>query len=301
MTRTHQYIGRFAPSPTGPLHFGSLVAALGSHTAARAAGGRWLVRIDDLDPPREQPGAADTILRQLEAHGLGWDGEVIYQSRRHEHYAEGIERLREQGIVYHCSCTRREIAEAAAAGPLGPVYPGTCRTGAQAAERDTALRFRLDARVLSLADSIQGPCTLEAEEAVGDVVVRRRDGLWAYHLANALDDAALGVTDVVRGADLLPAALVELAILESLKADVPAWHHLPIATGPGGTKLSKQSGARALDHANPVANLLTAWRFLGQRPPPEIPTSVAAFHAYARRAWSRRLVPRGPLPVPAIV
>lgn len=288
-----EHVGRFAPSPTGPLHFGSIVAALGSHAAARAAGGRWYVRIDDIDPPRAAPGAADTILRQLEALGLEWDGSVLFQSSQHALYARAVERLAQRGHTYACTCTRREIHALARKGPLGPIYPGTCRNGPGHTGRDSAVRLRMPAGELALEDRVQGRYALDASE-LGDIVLRRRDGLWAYHLATAVDDGHLGITQVVRGADLLPAALVQSALQTLLDEPVPEWTHLPLVQGPDGAKLSKQTGADAVDAADPVSTLLRAWRFLGQPAPPARPETPAQFHRFAVTHWFPERVPRGP-------
>jgi glutamyl-Q tRNA(Asp) synthetase len=299
MTAAAAHVGRFAPSPTGPLHFGSLVAALGSRVAAHAGGGCWLLRIDDIDPPRQPAGAIDTILRQLEAFGLHWDRAVIRQSTRTERYEATLETLRAAGAAYPCTCTRREITDTGGRGPLGPVYPGLCRGGPLHPERDRAWRLRLAPAPLALDDAVQGPCTLDPKASIGDVVLRRRDGLWAYHLANAVDDAELGITRIVRGADLLPSALVEVALLERLGHAPPAWMHLPVAQTRAGDKLSKQTGALAIDPSRPLPALLAAWRLLGQEPPPEPPDDVESFHAHALRAWRPDRIPPGPVQAPA--
>lgn len=285
------HVGRFAPSPTGPLHFGSLVAALGSHAAARAAGGRWHLRIDDLDHDRQPPEAVANILRQLESHGLTWDGAPLYQSTATERYASALERLRSVGAIYPCTCSRSEIAAVAATGVLGPVYPGWCRRGATHPRRHAAVRLRLPEGRLALTDAVLGEYGLETGRALGDPVLRRRDGLWAYHLATAVDDAALGITDVVRGADLLPAALIQLVLQARLELPAVHWAHLPVVHAASGDKLSKQTGAQPLDPADPLPALLAAWRFLGQIEPPERPADVAEFHAWARDHWSLARVP----------
>ncbi|HEX3098836.1 MAG TPA: tRNA glutamyl-Q(34) synthetase GluQRS, partial [Usitatibacter sp.] len=197
------YHGRFAPSPTGPLHFGSLVAAVASWLDARAAGGRWTVRIEDVDAPRTVPGAADAILRALEACGLEWDGEVVRQAGRSALYERALERLRERGLAYRCRCSRREIADSALRGIEGAVYPGTCRGLAIALEESAAERFRVDPGVVAFEDRVQGRIAQDVAREVGDFIVRRRDGLFAYQLAVVADDGDQGITDVVRGADLL--------------------------------------------------------------------------------------------------
>ncbi|MFO7190526.1 MAG: tRNA glutamyl-Q(34) synthetase GluQRS, partial [Pseudomonadota bacterium] len=197
------YRGRFAPSPTGPLHFGSLVAAVASFVDARAQGGSWLVRMEDLDPPRVVPGAADDILRTLEAFGLHWDETVVYQSARHAAYEAALQRLEARGAIFPCACTRKEIADSAL-GPDGtPIYPGTCRNGLPPGKTGRAIRVRVDDAVIRFVDRLQGEVVQELARSVGDFVVRRADGVYAYQLAVVVDDAWQGVTDVVRGADLL--------------------------------------------------------------------------------------------------
>lgn len=293
------YVGRFAPSPTGPLHAGSVIAALGSYLEARRAGGRWLLRIDDIDPPRAQAGAVDRILRQLEAMGFEWDGPVIHQSTRTGHYEDALAGLRARGLLYGCRCSRRQLAASAPQGPLGPVYPGTCRGRDAAGAPDTAVRLRLPAGELALADLGQGRYALDSASRIGDPIVRRRDGLWAYHLATTVDDAALGVTEVVRGADLLPSALVQLALQQVLGLPALQWRHLPVVLGRDGVKLSKQTGAAPVDETDPLPALRAAWSHLGQQPPPERLATVAEFHAFAGTAWRPAAVPAGPPPAAA--
>ncbi len=287
-------VGRFAPSPTGPLHDGSLIAALGSWMSARSRGGTWYLRIDDLDLARARRGAADTIRRQLEALGLTWDGPVLYQRTRTEAYAEALRRLENEGAVYRCTCSRREIAAGTTYGPLGAIYPGTCRARGASRDRDAALRLRLAGGEHRVDDRVQGPCTLDGAR-IGDVVVRRRNGLAAYHLATSLDDAYLGITDVVRGSDLLPASVIQLALQRHLGLPTMGWAHLPLVlTGDGSDKLSKQTGAAALDPEHEgVRALLRAWRFLGQAMPPEPPTSAADFLAWGRTRFDEAAIPPG--------
>ena len=291
-TRAPAYRGRFAPSPTGPLHFGSLVAALGSWLDARAHGGEWLVRIEDLDPPREVPGAAAAILAALETLGLHWDGPVLHQSTRGERYAEALARLEEAGHAYRCACSRARVARLARRhGPLGPVYPGTCRTGAPS-RGPHAVRVRVDGSEAAFDDRLQGRHGASLAEAVGDFVVRRRDGLTAYHLAVVVDDTDQGVTDVVRGADLLEATWCHLHLQRLLGLPSPRYLHLPVATGPDGAKLSKQTGAAPVNLRRPGAALERALAFLGHpvprclrgAPPGEL-------LAWATDRWSVRRVP----------
>lgn len=290
---SHPSTGRFAPSPTGPLHFGSVVAAVGSFLEARRHGGRWLVRMEDLDPPREVPGAADDILRTLEALGLHWDGEVLYQSRRHEAYAEALDRLDAGGRLYGCACSRREVAEASAAAGRPGIYPGTCRHGVPGDRAPRALRLRVDGETVGFADGLQGRVTVALAETTGDFVVRRADGLFAYHLAVVVDDAAQGVTQVVRGADLLGCTPAQIRLQNLLGLPVPAYVHLPVAVNAAGEKLSKQTGARPVDPTRPGAVLVQALDFLGQAPPPGLAAAPAAeVLAWALAHWDLARVPR---------
>lgn len=290
-TRT---IGRFAPSPTGPLHFGSLIAALGSWLSARAAGGRWHLRIDDLDPDRSIAAMTNTIQVQLEAFDLTWDGPVLFQSERTEAYVAALEQLGETGRLYRCTCTRREIGAGGRYGPLGAIYAGTCRNGPTHPEREAALRLRLPDGRHEVADRIQGVWTIDADR-IGDVIVRRRNRVTAYHLATTVDDAFLGITDIVRGSDLLPAAVIQNELQRELDLPEPRWAHLPVMMTPDGTdKLSKQTGAPAVDPAHdPVTPLVEAWCFLGQTPPPETPATPAEFLAWALARWDETRIPPG--------
>lgn len=287
------HVGRFAPSPTGPLHAGSVVAALGSYLEARAAGGSWRLRIDDIDPPRQMEGASDRILRQLESLGLGWDGPVLYQSTRLDAYAEAFDRLRSLGLAYRCRCSRRQLARSAPEGPLGRIYPGTCRELRLGPEVDAAWRLRLPAGRIEFRDAGRGRCAFDAAGELGDPVIRRRDGLWSYHLATTLDDVALGVTHVVRGGDLLPTTPIQVALQGLLDLPAVEWRHLPLLVDHRGDKLSKQTGAAAVDERRPLGPLLAAWRDLGQRMPAEAPGSVDEFHAFAAAHWERPRIPSG--------
>lgn len=264
--------GRFAPSPTGPLHFGSLVAALGSYLFARSVAGRWLLRIDDLDRPRTVPGMAADILRTLELLGFEWDGEPVWQSRRSEAYLEALAYLEKTGLVYPCGCSRGEIARIASA-PHGSadelVYPGICRSGLAAGRQPRALRLRVPEEEIHFTDGICGDYRQRLAAVCGDFVVRRADGLFAYHLATVVDDAAAGVNQVVRGADLLASTPRQIYLQQLLGFSRPAYWHLPLVTAPDGAKLSKRDSAvslatgRDLQRAGGVL-LLGALRFLGQ-------------------------------------
>jgi glutamyl-Q tRNA(Asp) synthetase len=265
-------VGRFAPSPTGPLHFGSLVAAVGSYCLARQAGGRWLLRMDDLDRPRVVPGAAADILRTLEALGFAWDGPVLWQSRRGEAYAAALEQLRQQGLLYDCACSRREIlASAPHPGEEGPVYPGTCRLGVPAGRAPRAVRIRVPDREIVFTDGVFGRQAQNLAQEVGDFVLRRADGMYAYQLAVVVDDAASGVNQVVRGADLLGSTSRQIFLLEHLGLPVPAYLHLPLVLNADGSKLSKRHGDDDSPRAWSGGGLLCkALRWLGQPVPAEL-------------------------------
>jgi glutamyl-Q tRNA(Asp) synthetase len=293
--------GRFAPSPTGPLHFGSLVAALASYCDARAQGGEWLVRIEDVDEPRSRPDAERAILAALTRYGMRWDGEVVRQSSRTRHYEDAVERLRAASLVYACACTRREM-ELAPVNAIGErVYPGTCRKGIDEKRNGhTAQRVRVGDAIVSYVDQLQGPQRQDLAVDVGDFIVRRADGLFAYQLAVVVDDALQGVTSIVRGADLLASTPRQIYLQDCLGFATPEYLHVPIAINDAGEKLSKQTGAQALP-ADPVPTLLAAWRFLAQPKPDARPASVEAFMSHAIGAWSRaRLPPVRMLPAPRV-
>jgi len=269
---TKPVVGRFAPSPTGPLHFGTLLAALGSYLLARAVGGRWLLRVEDLDPPRVVPGAADAMLSLLEKLGFEWDGEVVYQSRRFDRYRQVLMQLREQGLVFDCSCTRREIlASAPHPGEEGPVYPGTCRNGAYGSRAERAVRLRVPDENITYCDGILGEQGQNLEKEVGDYVLHRVDGLFAYQLAVVVDDIDAGITQIVRGADLLSSTPRQIYLYRCLDAALPDYFHLPLAFGDNGKKLSKRNGDFGLITAGNGSNMLwQALVFLGQSPPVEL-------------------------------
>lgn len=264
------YCGRFAPSPTGPLHMGSLIAALVSYLDARRHGGRWLLRIEDLDPPREAPGAAAGMIATLARCGFEWDGPIVYQSQRHELYAAALQQLQQQGDVYACGCTRREIGALALPGLDGPIYPGTCRQGLAAGRSARAWRYRVADAELCFDDRWQGRQCQNLSRQVGDFVLRRADGLWAYQLAVVADDAAQGVSDVVRGADLLDSTVRQIALQQSLQLPTPRYLHLPVLCNPVGEKLSKQTLAPALNAQAAVSELWRAAYYLGQQPDPAL-------------------------------
>ncbi len=261
------YRGRFAPSPTGPLHFGSLVAAVGSYLDARHHGGEWLLRIEDLDPPREVPGAADEILRTLDGFGMHWDGPVIYQSQRGDIYANALEELTGKGYLFGCACTRKEIADSAIRSEAGLVYPGTCRGGLPPGRRARALRVRAEQRSIELNDRLQGNLRQQLDQEVGDFIIRRADGLVAYQLAVVVDDADQQITHVVRGADLLDSTPRQLYLQQLLELPAPSYLHLPVAVGADADKLSKQTFARDVIAGKDNVVLLDVLGFLNQQLP----------------------------------
>lgn len=294
------YRGRFAPSPTGPLHFGSLVAALGSWLDARSQGGEWLVRMEDIDWPRRVPGAADAILTTLEACGLEWDGEVLYQSRRTEVYTAAFERLGATGRLFPCGCTRREIADSALpsthafdAAPGEKVYPGTCRNGLAPGRVPRSWRVNVSHTVAAFDDLIQGRIEQDLEADIGDFVVKRADGLFAYQLAVVVDDNEQGITDVVRGADLLDSTPRQIHLQQLLGLPALRYAHLPVAVNAQGEKLSKQTYATPISERRAAEALNSALAFLGQAPPAGLVGADAAeILGWARAHWNVKAVPR---------
>ncbi|MGA8863883.1 MAG: tRNA glutamyl-Q(34) synthetase GluQRS [Gallionella sp.] len=267
----HIYRGRFAPSPTGPLHFGSLVAAIGSYLDAKHHQGKWLVRIDDLDTPRTVNGAASRILRTLEAHGLHWDGDIVYQSTRTPAYEEAFLRLKEKNLIYACACSRREIADSALTRGHEHIYSGTCRSGLAQGKVARAWRVRVnDTRMIALNDLLQGNLAQELASEVGDFILLRADGLFAYQLAVVVDDAAQGITHVVRGADLLFSTPRQVYLQQLLGLATPSYMHLPVAVNARGEKLSKQTLAQPVANHNADSNLFDALVFFRQDPPAEL-------------------------------
>ncbi len=283
------YIGRFAPSPTGPLHQGSLVAAMASYLDARAHVGQWLVRIEDIDEARTIEGASDAILQSLTVLGMQWDGEIVWQSRRKNLYQTALERLSRH--VYVCSCTRKEIADSriSVARDGAAVYPGTCRNGLASGKAARAYRLRVpdDANgCITFNDRWVGTVTQHLIAEVGDFVLKRADGFWAYQLAVVVDDADQAVTHVVRGADLLDSTPRQIYLQHLLGVPTPHYLHVPVLTNNIGEKLSKQTGAQPLDLTQPLNALLDAARFL--QLPITKAQSIDAFWQGAITAWARR-------------
>lgn len=291
----NNYCGRFAPSPTGPLHFGSLVAAVGSYLDARTQGGRWLVRMEDVDTSRQVPGAAQDILATLEAFGFAWDGPVLWQSSRLDAYAEALAQLKAAGLAYGCACSRKEIADSATQPAIdgGLTYPGTCRSGLPPGRSARAWRLRVDERESTFDDRLQGRISQRLASDVGDFVLRRADGLFAYQLAVAVDDHFQGISDVVRGADLLASTPRQIWLQQCLGFAAPRYAHLPVAANAAGEKLSKQTLAPAVAREHAVLLLVRVLRFLGQSVPVEVEqASVPELWTWALAHWSFAAIPR---------
>lgn len=289
------YRGRFAPSPTGPLHFGSLVAAVGSYLDARQQGGEWLVRMEDIDTPRNVPGAAEQILAALESFGFEWDGPVLWQSTRLDAYTAALDCLQQRGVLYACACSRKEIADSASRPAVdgGLAYPGTCRNGLPPGRAARAWRLRVDEREISFVDRVQGRIAQSLERDVGDFVLRRADGLFAYQLAVTVDDNFQGISDIVRGADLLASTPRQIWLQQLLGYAEPRYAHLPVVCNAAGEKLSKQTLAPALDLASASPQLCAALAFLGQAAPEELArTSVPEVWQWAMENWRFEAIPR---------
>lgn len=286
------YIGRFAPSPTGPLHFGSLVSALASYLDAKANGGKWLVRMEDLDPPREQPGAASAILQSLDDHGLHWDGEVIYQSQRHHAYQTCLDALLQAELAYPCTCSRQDLTA------MGGIYDGRCRNRQVDSAQICSLRLKLydlpdrvTPDLIQFEDLIQGPQTQNLRSQAGDQILKRRDGFFAYQLAVVVDDIAQGITHIIRGSDLLEVTGRQLFFFDLLGAPKPQFGHVPLALQANGQKLSKQNHAKAIDSTRANRNLWQGLVFLGQNPPAGLAdASTTECLDWALHNWQRRAV-----------
>ncbi len=288
------YRGRFAPSPTGRLHFGSLVAALASYLEAHHHNGRWLVRMEDLDPPREQPGAAKDILNTLEAFSLYWDESVVYQSHRLPLYQEKLEQLKTLDAVYACECSRKQIRE------FGGVYPGTCRSRQLPFTKHNAVRIKQSREFSYFDDKVQGEVSIPNDMAHEDFIVRRRDQLFAYQLAVVVDDIEQKITDVVRGADLLDSTPKQLKLYQLFKSTPPSFCHIPLATFKDGSKLSKQNLAPAIKQQQAQSLLVQALVFLGQRPEQQlIHANCEDILKWATMNWNLSWVPKkNQLPLP---
>jgi glutamyl-Q tRNA(Asp) synthetase len=270
-----------------------LVAAVGSFLQARHRGGEWLVRMEDLDAPRVEPGAADNILRTLEGFGLHWDGPVLYQSRRHAAYDAAIQKLETSNALYPCACSRREIADSSVNGVDGLVYPGTCRTGQGEGRAARALRVKVNGHEIEFADALQGRLRRNLAADYGDFVIRRADGFFAYQLAVVVDDAEQGITEVVRGEDLIESTPRQIYLQRLLDLPTPSYLHLPVVLNAQGEKLSKQTQAAPVDSTQPLPTLYEVLRFLGQEPPTDLAKdSLDDFWRWAIAHWRVERIPR---------
>jgi len=288
--RTPQpYRGRFAPSPTGPLHFGSLLAAAGSFLQARSNGGAWLVRIEDIDPPREVPGAARAQLETLARFGMVSDEPVVYQSRSSAMHESALQRLLADGFAFGCACSRRDL-------PSSGVYPGTCRGGIASGRTARSVRFRVADEPVEIVDRVFGALSYRLRDTCGDFVIRRADGLFAYQLAVVVDDIAAGATEIVRGCDLLESSPRQQAIFEALDAPVPRWMHLPLVVDASGAKLSKSTGADPVHHARPARTLALVLEALGHQPPGGL-RSLDSLWAWAIDHWAPERIPTDPFEI----
>jgi glutamyl-Q tRNA(Asp) synthetase len=278
-----QYTGRFAPSPTGPLHFGSLLAAVASYLQAKSRKGRWLLRVEDIDPPRAQRGADSAIIRALEIYGFEWDGPVLFQSRNLEKHREIVTQLIARGLAYRCGCSRADLA-AAPQGPLGPIYPGTCRPGNRA--RSASIRVRTHNDPIRFDDLLQGAQSQRLEAESGDFVIQRKDRLIAYQLAVVVDDFAEGITQVVRGVDLLDSTPRQIHLQSLLGYPTPQYAHIPVAVNATGQKLSKMTGATAIPLDDTRPTLIAALHALRQHPPPDLAVAdLESIWAWATANW----------------
>jgi glutamyl-Q tRNA(Asp) synthetase len=263
--------GRFAPTPSGALHFGSLIAALASYCAVKSKSGRWLLRIEDVDTPRVVAGASEQILRDLEAFGFNWDGEVVYQSDRFDYYRQALDQLLRQGDCFACECSRRTLRDqGVSSGPLGQIYPGNCRHKKLATSGHSVRMSTENVAAIGFHDQVYGDFSLNLETEVGDYVLRRSDNIYAYHLAVVVDDELQGIDQVVRGADLLENTCLHLYLQQRLGYTTPEYLHLPLVQNADGIKLSKQTGANPLEHHNASRLLQAALRHLDQQPPTDL-------------------------------
>lgn len=289
----HPYRGRFAPSPSGPLHLGSLITAAGSYLQAKSQQGEWLVRIDDIDPPREEAGASDAILTSLEHFGFEWDGPVTYQSSRHAIYHDALNSLQAMGKIYPCACSRKIITQAQAELPNNNIYPATCRHGLAKGQSGRMLRMNTQGIMIEFEDRIQGQCHYPLETDIGDYVVLRAGGLFAYQLATGVDDAQQGITEVVRGSDLLDSTPCQILIQQSLGLSTPIYAHLPVALNEYGQKLSKQHHATPLNADQAPAQLWQALNFLGQGPPKDLcKETLMTLWQWALQNWQVSKIPK---------
>ena len=290
-SQTTNYVGRFAPSPTGPLHFGSLVAAVGSFADALRCGGTWLVRIDDVDQTRSIPGMAQTILRQLESFGFQWTNEPVQQSARKDLYLQFIEKLLAEGHAFGCRCTRQDVLAAGIRSSVGSVYPGTCRHEHLPLDSCRTIRVKTGSASIRFKDRIAGELVRDLTDDIGDFVIKRADGYAAYQIAVVIDDHLDHVTDIVRGADLLASTPRQIHLQHLLGYATPHYAHLPLVVDSTGRKLSKHDHDRPVEMNKALHSLVAAWQFLGQKIPSDDFLNIEEFWSFASNHWSIQKVP----------
>jgi len=289
---TSSYRGRFAPSPTGPLHFGSLLAAASSYAQARQQQGQWLVRIEDVDLPRCDTSSTTQILKALETYGMHWDEDIIYQSQRNSFYQDALDKLVAQGDIYDCACTRKEINQSAESTDTIGIYPGTCRNGLAKGKTARSIRMRTDDNEIVFVDKVQAPLSQRLLKDVGDFIIKRADNLFAYQLAVVVDDEAQSITEIVRGSDMLDSTPRQLFLQQHLSYSTPDYIHIPLAVNNKGQKLSKQNMAPAINLADPRPTLINALEFLNQQPPADLrDTSIDDIWQWVIDNWSVKNIP----------
>jgi glutamyl-Q tRNA(Asp) synthetase len=279
--KAKQYIGRFAPSPSGPLHMGSLLSAIASYLDAKANNGKWLLRIEDIDPPREIKGSSKAIIDSLEAHALYWDEDILWQHKQYDFYRDCLSELTEQQLIYACDCSRAQ-----------GVYSGHCRERITPPTSPYALRLKTPTTAIEFVDSIQGFHQQNINQQIGDFILWRKDGLPAYQLAVVADDQYQNITHIIRGSDLLESTSRQLYLAEALQFSRAQYGHLPVLVNQSGQKLSKQSFASPIDNSTPIDNICYVLKKLGQRLPIEKPGSAAEILVWAIDQWDLKLVPQ---------
>jgi len=285
------YRGRFAPSPTGPLHFGSLIAAISSYAQAKQRRGKWLVRIEDVDLPRCNNESTTLILKALEAYGMHWDEEILYQSQRTDIYQAAMDTLLTKNMCYHCACSRKQIKENTNSNNIS-IYPGTCRNGVEKSKQARSVRLRTNDAIIQFKDEIQGQFSQNIYNNVGDFIIKRTDNLFAYQLAVVVDDYEQNITEIVRGSDMLDSTPRQIFLQQCLGYSSPNYIHTPLAINIDGSKLSKQAKAPAIDLNDPRPHLVKALHFLGQQPPHELlETDVNTIWVWAIQHWSVNAIP----------
>ncbi len=289
----HPYKGRFAPSPSGPLHFGSLITAIGSYLQAKSQQGEWLVRIEDIDPAREVAGARDAILTTLENFGFEWDGPISFQSQRHNLYRDAIDSLQHKGCIYPCACSRKQVTEAQTSHSTNTIYPGTCRKGLSQGQSMHTLRMNTQGMVIQFEDLLQGQCKYNLQTDIGDYIVLRADGYFSYQLATGIDDAQQRITEVIRGNDLLDSTPCQILVQQKLGLKTPVYGHLPVVINNQGQKLSKRNMAPPLIDRQAPLQIFQALDFLGQKPPSHLKKeSLKNIWQWAIASWCYDKIPQ---------